>query len=109
MEVKSPVGGQLSELIVSNGDQVVKGDVLSALRRAGRQGSGGDTDAAAELEEERIEDQLRSNDQRQATLQRNIKLTEQILERRNRSWKPVPSAKFKFCSKPINWKLSEMS
>ena len=33
------------------------------------------------LEEDRIEDQLRSNAQRQETSKRNIKLTEEILQR----------------------------
>ena len=81
VEVKSPVSGQLSELIVSNGAQVVKGDQLLRYDVLAAKGQERTLTRQLELEEERIEDQLRSNAQRQATLQRNIKLTEQILER----------------------------
>ena len=81
VEVKSPVGGQLSQLMVSNGAQVVKGDELLSYDVLAAKDQEVTLTRQLELEEERIEDQLRSNDQRQATLQRNIKLTEQILER----------------------------
>ena len=81
VEVKSPVGGQLSQLMVSNGAQVVKGDELLRYDVLAAKDQEVTLTRQLELEEERIEDQLRSNDQRQATLQRNINLTEQILER----------------------------
>ena len=81
VEVKSPVSGQLSELIVSNGAQVVKGDQLLRYDVLAAKGQERTLTRQLELEGERIEDQLRSNAQRQTTLQRNIKLTEQILER----------------------------
>ena len=81
VEVKSPVGGQLSQLMVSNGAQVVKGDELLRYDVLAAKDQEVTLTRQLELEEERIADQLRSNDQRQATLQRNINLTEQILER----------------------------
>lgn len=81
VEVKSPVSGQLSELIVSNGAQVVKGDQLLRYDVLAAKGQERTLTRQLELEGERIEDQLRSNAQRQKTLQRNIALTEEILER----------------------------
>ena len=81
VEVKSPVSGQLSQLVVSNGAQVVKGDELLRYDVLAARDQEVTLTRQLKLEEERIEDQLRSNDQRQETLQRNIKLTEQILDR----------------------------
>ena len=81
VEVKSPVSGQLSELVVSNGAQVVKGDELLRYDVLAARDQEVTLTRQLKLEEERIEDQLRSNDQRQETLQRNIKLTKQILDR----------------------------
>ena len=81
VEVKSPVSGQLSQLVVSNGAQVVKGDELLRYDVLAARDQEVTLTRQLKLEEERIEDQLRSNDQRQETLRRNIKLTEQILDR----------------------------
>ena len=81
VEVKSPVSGQLSELVVNNGAQVVKGDELLRYDVLAARDQEVTLTRQLKLEEERIEDQLRSNDQRQETLRRNIKLTEQILDR----------------------------
>ena len=81
VEVKSPLGGQLAEVIVSNGDQVEKGDALLRYDVLAAKDQEATLSRQLKLEEERIEDQLRSNAQRKATLQRNIKLSGQILER----------------------------
>ena len=88
VEVKSPISGQLAKVIVGNGDQVSKDDVLLRYDVLGAKDQEVTLTRQLKLEKERIEDQLRSNDQRQTTLQRNIKLTEQILER----LKPLESA-----------------
>ena len=81
VEVKSPVGGQLAELMVSSGDQVSKGDLLLRYDVLAAKDQEVTLKRQLELEQDRIEDQLRSNTQRQETLQRNISLTRQILER----------------------------
>ena len=81
VEVKSPLSGQLAQVIVGNGDQVAKNDELLRYDVLAARDQEVTLTRQLKLEEERIEDQLRSNDQRQETLQRNIKLTEQILDR----------------------------
>ena len=81
VELKSPVSGKLSEVIVGNGDQVKKGDELLRYDVVAAKDQEVTLTRQIMLEEERIEDQLRSNAQRQETLQRNINLSEQILER----------------------------
>ena len=81
VEVKSPVSGQLSQVMVGNGDQVAKGDLLLRYDVVAAKDQEVTLTRQLKLEKDRIEDQLRSNDQRQETLQRNIRFTEQILDR----------------------------
>ena len=81
VEVKSPLSGQLSEVLVSNGDQVEKGQILLVFDVKAAREQEITLNQQIELEEDRIEDQLRSNLQRQQTLERNISLTRRILER----------------------------
>ena len=75
VEVKSPVSGQLSKVIVGNGDQVTKGDFLLRYDVVAAKDQEVTLTRQLQLEEDRIEDQLRSNSLRQETLQRNISLT----------------------------------
>ena len=79
VEVKSPMNGQLDEVLVKNGEQVKEGEVL--LRFDVKSAKADETTVTRQLilEKERLSDQLRSNDMREETLQRNIELTEQIL------------------------------
>ena len=81
VEVKSPVNGQLNEVLVKSGDQVKEGDVL--LRFDVREAKVQEFTLSQQLklEEKRLEDKLRSNSQRQKTLKRNIDLTEKILNK----------------------------
>ena len=81
VEVKSPVSGQLSEVLIGNGDRISKGDALLSYDVLAAKDQEVTLIRQLKLEEKRIEDQLRSNAQRQETLQRNISLTEQILGR----------------------------
>ena len=48
VEVKSPISGQLSKVIVGNGEQVTKGDLLLRYDVLAAKESGGDTDASTE-------------------------------------------------------------
>ena len=79
VEVKSPQNGQLDAVLVRSGDQVKEGQVL--LRFDVKSAKAEETSLSSQLalEDERLEDQLRSNLKRQETLQRNINLTERIL------------------------------
>ena len=88
VEVKSPVSGQLSKVIVGNGEQVTKGDLLLRYDVRAAKDQEVTLTRQLKLEEDRIEDQLRSNAQRQETSKRNIRLTEEILRR----LKPLASA-----------------
>ena len=81
VEVKSPVSGQLNELLVSNGDQVEEGQLLLRFDVKAARAQENSLRRQLELERERVKDQLRRNSQRQQTLTRNISLSEQILER----------------------------
>ena len=88
VEVKSPISGQLSKVMVGNGEQVTKGDLLLRYDVLAAKNQEVTLTRQLKLEEDRIEDQLRSNAQRQETSKRNIKLTEEILQR----LKPLASA-----------------
>ena len=81
VEVKSPAGGQLEELLVKNGEHVQQGQPL--LRFDVKSAKALETALSERLllESARLADQLRSNDQRQETLTRNIKLTRKIIAR----------------------------
>ena len=81
VEVKSPVSGQLSELLVSSGDQVEEGQPLLRFDVQTARAQESSLTRQLELESERVKDQLRRNRQRQQTLTRNINLSEQILAR----------------------------
>ena len=81
VEVKSPAGGRLADVLVSNGDPVQQGEVLLRFDVQEAKLKEGTLKKQLDLEQERVTDQLRSNKLRQETLQRNIQLTEEILER----------------------------
>ena len=81
VEVKSPINGQLANVLVSNGDQVKEDQILLRYDLRGAKEKELTLTRQLSLEEDRLESQLRSNAKRQETLQRNIDLTEQILSR----------------------------
>ena len=97
VEVKSPVSGQLSEVLIGNGDRISKGDALLSYDVLAAKDQEVTLIRQLKLEEKRIQDQLRSNAQRKETLQRNISLTEQILERLRPLEAAEPSANCRFC------------
>ena len=81
VEVKSPTAGRLAEMLVTNGEEVRKGQLLLRFDVLEAKAQEGTLVRQLELEKDRLEDQLRSNEQRQETLSRNIQLTENIVER----------------------------
>lgn len=81
VEVKSPVSGQLDQVLVSNGEQVSEGELLLRFDVRAAKAEEDTLSRKLALEKERLEDQLRSNAQRQETLERNIALTERILNK----------------------------
>ena len=81
VEVKSPVSGQLDRVLVENGEYVNDGEILLRFDVKAAKAQEATLNQQLKLEEKRLIDQLRSNDQRQETLKRNIALTERILER----------------------------
>lgn len=81
VEVKSPVSGQLDQVLVSNGEQVSEGELLLRFDVRAAKAEEDTLSRQLALEKERLKDQLRSNAQRQETLERNIGLTERILNK----------------------------
>ena len=81
VEVKSPVSGQLADVLVSNGDQVKENQILLRYDVLGAKEQEMTLTRQLSLEEDHLESQLRSNAKRQETLKRNIALTEKILNR----------------------------
>ena len=81
VEVKSPMSGQLDKVFVRSGERVDEGDVLLRFDVEAAKAQEATLSEQLKLEEKRIKDQLRSNSLRQATLERNIDLTERVLAR----------------------------
>ena len=81
VEVKSPVSGQLDQVLVKNGEPVKEGEVLLLFDVKAAKVQEATLNQQLKLEDKRLKDQLRSNKQRQETLKRNIALTERILEK----------------------------
>ncbi len=81
VEVKSPVNGQLEQLLVKSGEYVDKGELLLRFDVKAARTQQMTLAKTLNLEENRLKDQLLGNSQRQKTLGRNISLTERILDR----------------------------
>ena len=81
VEVKSPVNGQLSSLLVSNGDHVRAGQPLMRFDVDYAKAEENTLSRQLEIERERVKDQKHKNKLRQETVKRNIELTKQILEK----------------------------
>jgi len=81
VEVKSPVAGQLAELLVKSGDRVVQGQPLLRYDVKAARSEESNLTKQLNLEEVRLSEQLKSNAQRQITAERNVELSTNILER----------------------------
>ncbi|KZR61059.1 Hemolysin secretion protein D, chromosomal [Prochlorococcus sp. MIT 1306] len=81
VEVKSPLSGQLDAVLVKNGQQVLKKQVLLRFDVKASKAAEETLIRQLNIEEDRLEDQLNSSNQRQETLKRNLKLSEDILNR----------------------------
>ena len=81
VEVKSPVRGQLDQVLVKSGEQVKEGQVLLRFDVEAAKAEESTLSRQLSLEEKRVEDQLKGNIQRQKTLERNIDLTKRILDK----------------------------
>jgi len=81
VEIKSPVSGQLDQVLVSSGEQVEEGQTLLRFDVKSAKTEEETLSRKLTLEQERLEDQLRSNGQRQKTYQRNISLSKRILNK----------------------------
>ena len=81
VEVKSPLSGQLNEVLVKGGEEVKKGDVLLKFDVQAAKVQETTFSRQLSLEKKRLEDQLNGNMTRQNTLKRNIALRQQIQDR----------------------------
>lgn len=81
VEVKSPVSGQLAALLVKSGERVAQGQPLIRFDVKAARSEEVNLNKQLQLEEQRLEDQLRSNARRQITAERNVQLTNKILKR----------------------------
>ena len=81
VEVKSPVSGQLDKINVINGQQVAKDEILFKYDVQAAKDKKENIEKRIKLETERIQEQLKSNDQRQVALKRNIQFTKDIIKR----------------------------
>lgn len=81
VEVKSPTNGQLEEIYIKNGEDVVKGQLLLRFDVKSAKASEKALSEQINLESKRIKDQLSSNDKRQEAAKRNAELTKRIITR----------------------------
>jgi hemolysin D len=81
VEVKSPVAGQLAELLVKSGDRVTKGQPLLRYDVKAARSEESNLSKQLTLEGLSLAEQLKSNAQRQVTATRNVQLSTNILER----------------------------
>ena len=81
VEVKSPLAAQLAEVLVENGQQVQKNQILLRFDVKDAKLRAQTISEKLKLEQKRLQDQLRSNSQKQETNKRYITLTLNILGR----------------------------
>ena len=79
VEIKSPVSGQLAELLVKSGDRVNQGEPLIRYDVQAARTEENNIKKQLSLEEVRLEDQLESNKQRSITARRNAGFSERIV------------------------------
>lgn len=81
VEVKSPITGRLAKVLVSNGEEVKRGQMLLRYDVSAALGQKETLTTQLNLEQARLVDKLKRNLQRQQTLKRNIQLRTMILDR----------------------------
>ena len=81
VEVKSPVSGQLSSILVKSGESVTKGQVLLKFDVQAASAQKNSIEKQLELEKLKLTDQIESSNNRQLTIKRNISLTQEIINR----------------------------
>ena len=79
--VKSPINGQLDEVLVKSGQRVNEGEALLRFDVKAAKAREMTLSQQLEIESKRLKDQLRSNDKRQETVKRNVELSQKILDR----------------------------
>ena len=109
VEVKSPVSGQLSEVLIGNGDRISKGDALLSYDVLAAKDQEVTLIRQLKLEEKRIEDQLRSNAQRKKHFNETSVSPNKFWNGFDLWKRPEPLANCRFCRKPIDLKPSGMS
>ena len=81
VEVKSPAAGQLAAVLVKGGERVTKGQPLVIYDVKAARSEEHNLTQQLRIEEERLEQQLDSNDRRLITAKRNVELGIDILKR----------------------------
>ena len=81
VEIKSPSSGKLKEILVKNGDKVKKGEIVVVFNVEQEKAEYEALNKQLALETDKIEDQVRSNAQRQDTTKRNIEFTKKLISR----------------------------
>jgi len=81
VEVKSPMQGQLSAVLIRNGEQVVKNQKLLRFDLKAPEVEKQTIDRQLKLEKKSLQDKLSNNSKRNDTLTRNIALTQKIINR----------------------------
>lgn len=81
VSIKSPISGRLEKILIKNGDKVEKGDALIKFNVQEARGKEKMLKAQITLELSRLEEKLKSNIQRQSTLERNIELNKRIIKK----------------------------
>lgn len=81
VEVKSPVAGQLADILVTSGERVQQGQPLLRYDVKAARSEESNLTKQLALEEIRLQEQLKSNAQRQITAERNVELSKDILKR----------------------------
>lgn len=83
VEIKGPLTGQLEEIYIKNGEKVDKNQVLFRYEVRSAREQEKTLTKQIDIEEKRVTQELKSNAQRQQTLERNIELTTDIANRLN--------------------------
>ena len=79
VEIKSLITGQISEIRVKNGEIVGKGDILIAFDVENARSTANTLEEQLRIEQNRLKQALKGVNQRIETLERNINLTDRIL------------------------------
>ena len=81
VEIKSPMAGQLADLLTKSGERVKPGQPLLRFDVRAARSEESNLTKQLVLEKKRLSNQLKSNAQRQITAQRNVELSQTIINR----------------------------